>query len=198
MTSTPRQLATLALAASACTFACVNAFAQAKPAQLDPIFVSATRSPLPISQVLADVTIITREDIERQPYGSVADLLRAQGGFELVRNGGPTANTSLFVRGADTRHTAVLIDGVRFDSQASSGASWPAIPLGQIERIEIVRGAASALYGSDAIGGVVQIFTRKGDQGTQFDALIGTGNRGLYRGELGVRGTSGIVDYAVS
>jgi len=171
---------------------------QAGPRGLDPVVVTASRSPQLLSQVLADMTVLTRADIERQAIGGLADLLRSQACFELVRNGGPGANTSLFVRGADTRHTTVLIDGVRVDSQASSGASWNAIPLAQIERIEIVRGAASAIYGSDAIGGVVQIFTRKGDGKPQVELGAGIGNRGLAKLDASVTGLNGSIDYAFS
>lgn len=160
--------------------------------------VTATRSKLNISQVLADVTVLTRADIDRQAFGSLADLLRNQSCFEMVRTGGPGANTSLFVRGADTRHTLVLVDGVRMDSQSTSGASWNAIPLAQVERIEIVRGAASAIYGSDAIGGVVQIFTRKGDGAPQLEVGAGFGNRGLAKLDSSISGRSGIIDYAFS
>ncbi|HEY9109180.1 MAG TPA: TonB-dependent receptor [Roseateles sp.] len=180
-------LSALALAASA--------HAQTR---LDTVVTTATRTPQKLSDVLADMTVLTRDDIERQAFGSLADLLRRQVGFEMVRNGGAGANTSLFVRGADTRHTAVLIDGVRVDSQASSGASWNAIPLAQVERVEIVRGPASALYGSDAIGGVVQIFTRKGEGRPVVDLGIGGGNRGLAKVDASVTGRSGIVDYALS
>jgi vitamin B12 transporter len=180
-------LSILALAASA--------HAQNK---LDTVVTTATRTPQKLSDVLADMTVLTRDDIERQAFGSLADLLRRQVGFEMIRNGGAGANTSLFVRGADTRHTAVLIDGVRVDSQASSGVSWNAIPLAQVERIEIVRGPASALYGSDAIGGVVQIFTRKGEGKPVVDIGVGGGNRGLAKVDASVRGRSGIVDYALA
>jgi len=182
-------LSALALAASA--------HAQATT-KLDTVVTTATRAPQKLSDALADMTVLTRDDIERQAFGSVADLLRRQVGFEMIRNGGAGANTSLFVRGADTRHTALLIDGVRVDSQASSGVSWNAIPLAQVERIEIVRGAASALYGSDAIGGVVQIFTRKGESKPVVDVGVGGGNRGLAKLDISVRGRTGIVDYALS
>jgi len=168
------------------------------PSKLDQVVVTATRSAQKLSDVLADVTVLTRTDIERQAIGSVADLLRTQAGFELIRNGGPGANTSLFVRGADTRHTAVLIDGLRVDSQASSGVSWNAIPLAQIERIEIVRGAASAIYGSDAIGGVVQIFTRKGDGKPLVELGAGGGNRGLAKLDASISGANGLLDYALA
>jgi vitamin B12 transporter len=178
----------------------VMAVASSTQAQnkLDTVVTSATRTPQKLSEVLADLTVITRADIERQAFGSVGDLLRSQACFELVRNGGPFANTSMFVRGADSRHTAVLIDGIRYDSQASSGATWQNIPLAQIERIEIVRGAASAVYGSDAIGGVVQIFTRKGDGKPTLEITAGAGNRGLQKGGISLTGMTGIVDYAFS
>lgn len=166
--------------------------------KLDTVVTTAARTPQKLSEVLADMTVITRADIERQAFGSLADLLRAQACFELVRNGGPFANTSMFVRGADTRHTTVLVDGIHYDSQASSGATWQNIPLAQIERIEIVRGAASAIYGSDAIGGVVQIFTRKGDGRPTVELAAGAGNRGLRKGSVSVTGMTGIVDYAFS
>lgn len=166
--------------------------------RLGQVVVTASRSPQLLGQVLADTTVITRADIERQAIGSLADLLRSQACFELVRNGGPGANTSLFVRGADTRHTKVLIDGIPVDSQASSGASWQSIPLAQIERVEIVRGPASALYGSDAIGGVVQIFTRKGDGKPQVELGLGAGNRGLAKLDASLMGLAGSIDYALS
>jgi len=180
-------LAVLALAASA----------QAQN-KLDTVVTTATRTPQKLSDVLADLTVITRADIERQAFGSLADLLRAQACFELGRNGGPLATTSMFVRGADTRHTTVLVDGIHYDSQASSGATWQNIPLAQIERVEIVRGAASAIYGSDAIGGVVQIFTRKGSGKPTVELAAGAGNRGLRQGSVSVTGMTGIVDYAFS
>ncbi|WP_310383297.1 TonB-dependent receptor plug domain-containing protein [Roseateles sp.] len=168
------------------------------PNKLGAVVVTATRSPQLLSEVLSDVTVLSRADIERQAIGSLADLLRSQPGFEMLRNGGPGANTSMFVRGADTRHTVVIIDGQRIDSQASSGASWQAIPLAQIERVEIVRGAASAIWGSDAIGGVVQIFTRKGDSKPQIDLGVGAGNRGLVKMDAAISGLSGMFDYALS
>ena len=165
---------------------------------LPTVVLTATRSPLALEQVLADVTVLTRADIERQAVGGLADLLRMQASFELTRTGGPGANTSLFVRGADTRHTVVLIDGVRVDSQATGGASWAALPLAQIERIEIVRGPTSALYGSDAVGGVVQIFTRKGEGPVRFELGTGAGNLGLAKLDASLTGKNGVLDYALS
>lgn len=190
--------APLSLAASMALMSAAQADPLDSKNQLDPVVVTATRSPQMLSQVLADVTVLTRADIERQAYGGLADLLRSQACFELVRNGNAGANTSLYVRGAETRHTMVLIDGVRYDSQSTGGASWQTIPLAQIERVEIVRGAASAIYGSDAVGGVVQIFTRKGDGKPQLELGTGFGNNGLAKADASLSGLSGIIDYAVS
>lgn len=187
------------LRASPIVFAIAAIAAHAEPAanKLDEVIVTATRNPQKVADVLADVTVLNRDEIERQAFGTLADLLRRQVGFEMIRNGGPGANTSMFIRGAETRHAAVLIDGVRVDSQASSGVSWNAIPLAQIDRVEIVRGPASALYGSDAIGGVVQIFTRKGEGKPVVELGIGGGNRGLVKADASVAGKTGIVDYAL-
>ncbi|MEE8615194.1 MAG: TonB-dependent receptor, partial [Roseateles sp.] len=129
---------------------------------------------------------------------SVAELLRNNGCAELARNGSSASTTSLFLRGAESRHTLVLVDGVRMDSQSIGGASWQGMPLAQIERVEILRGPASALYGSDAIGGVVQIFTRKGDGTASADLGIGLGNLGTRKLDGGLYGSSGLFDYAVT
>ena len=172
--------------------------AHAQVAALDPIVVTATRTPLPLSQVLADMSVLTREDIERKGAGSVADVLRGAPGIELSRNGGPGGTTSLFLRGGESRFTMVLVDGVRVDSQATGGAAWEAIALSQVERIEILRGPASALYGSDAIGGVVQIFTRPAGPGLAADLGLGIGNLGTTRADASLRGTQGAVDFSLS
>ena len=176
------------------------AFSCAAQAQnkLDTVVTTATRTPQKLSEVLADLTVITRADIERQAAASVADLLRNNGCAEMVRNGGAASTTSLFLRGADTRHTLVLVDGVRMDSQSTGGASWQGIPLAQIERVEVLKGPASAIYGSDAVGGVVQIFTRKGGSKTSVDLGVAFGNLGTRKLDGGVFGSAGIFDYAVS
>jgi vitamin B12 transporter len=180
----------LALAAFSCAAQAQN--------KLDTVVTTATRTPQRLAEVLADLTVITRADIERQAAASLGDLLRNSGCAEMVRNGGAAATTSLYLRGAETRHTLVLVDGVRMDSQATGGASWQGIPLAQIERVEVLKGPASAIYGSDAVGGVVQIFTRKGGGKTSVDLGLGLGNLGTHKLDGGVYGAAGIFDYAVS
>ena len=201
MNSNIARAARLSLIATAVLSAVSAASAQSSGPgsnKLDSVFVTATRSPQKLSDVLADVTVLTRADIERQAFGGIADLLRNNGCAEMTRNGGPASTTSLYLRGADTRHTLVLIDGMRVDSQSTGGASWQALPLSQIERIEVLKGPASAIYGSDAIGGVVQIFTRKGGSRLSLDLGAAIGNLGTQKLDGGVSGSSGIFDYAVS
>lgn len=178
-------LAVLALASSA--------HAQNK---LDTVVTTAARTPQRLADVLADLTVITRADIERQAAASVADLLRNNGCAEMVRNGGAASTTSLFLRGADTRHTLVLVDGVRMDSQATGGASWQGIPVSQVERVEMLKGPASAIYGSDAVGGVVQIFTRKGGGPISADFGVGLGTQATHKVDGGLFGSQGIIDFA--
>ncbi|HQQ36249.1 MAG TPA: TonB-dependent receptor plug domain-containing protein, partial [Rugosibacter sp.] len=125
------------------------------------ITVVATRQPSRINAQTADVTMLDREDIEKAgANASLGDLLTRIPGIELSRQGSRGAAESVFIRGANAGHTLVLVDGLRVSSATLGQTSIEAIPLAQIERIEILRGAASALYGSDAIGGVIRITTR--------------------------------------
>ncbi|MES2400170.1 MAG: TonB-dependent receptor [Pseudomonadota bacterium] len=152
-------------------FAVLTAFpviAQIAPStstpQLQENVVTVTRSSRPIGDVVADVTIVERDAIERAGPVGIADVLARVPGIEITRNGGTGSNSSIFIRGGENRQTAVLVNGIRIDSQTTSGgANWSSIPLAQIERIEIVRGPTSAVYGSDAVSGVIQIFTKKGE-----------------------------------
>ena len=165
--------------------------------QLGETIVTATRSAQPLSDVVADVSIIDREQIERSGAVGLADVLKRLPGVEMSRNGGPAATTSVFLRGAESRFTAVYIDGVRVDSQATGGAAWEAIPLALIDRIEVLRGPAAAVYGSDAIGGVIQIFTKRGEAGFSPYADAGFGTYNTRKLGAGFSGASGGFDYAL-
>ena len=122
--------------------------------------VTATRTAVPLDSVGAPVIVITRADIERSLASDVSELLQTHAGLEIARNGGPGQTTSLFTRGTDSNHTVVLIDGVRINPGTIGGAALQNIAPESIERIEIVKGPRSSLYGTDAIGGVIQLFTR--------------------------------------
>ncbi len=190
----PLRVSALALAAAA---ACTAQAQNTAPA-LPETVVAATRTAQPLTDVVADVSIVDRDTIERSGATGLSDVLARLPGIEMGRSGGQGGNTSLFVRGAEQRFTAVYIDGVRVDSQAGSGGTtWEAIPLEQIERIEVLRGPAAAVYGSDAVAGVIQIFTKKGELGVAPYVGVGAGSYGTYRAQAGVSGASGAVDYAL-
>jgi vitamin B12 transporter len=164
---------------------------------LREVVVTATRMEQPLVDLVADVSIIDRLQIDRSGATGMVDLLARQPGIEFSRNGGPGATTNLYVRGAESRFMAVFIDGVRVDSQSTGGATWEAIPLSQIDRVEVVRGPVSAVYGSDAMGGAIQIFTRKGETAFAPFAGVGVGTDGARRWEAGFSGLQGGVDYAL-
>ena len=165
----------------------------------DTIVVTANRIAQPLSQVLADVSVIERSEIEQAGAGALADVLERLGGIQFTRSGGAGAHTQVFVRGAEARFTAVFIDGVRVDSQAFlGGANWQNMPLSQIERIEILRGPAAAVYGSDAVAGVIQIFTRQGT--TKFRPFVsaGWGSYQTRQSDAGFSGSNAWLDYSLS
>ena len=182
----------IALAAS------TTAVAQTASTTLEPVVVTAARTAQPIADALADVTVIGADEILRSGVQSLAELLQRQPGVEIVQNGGPGAVSGALLRGATRGQTLVLIAGLRAGSSSAGSTSLEAIPLDQIDRIEILRGPASSLYGADAIGGVIQVFTKR-PQGTSFtpnfSAGYGTYNTGAV--SAGFAGTSGPVRYAL-
>jgi len=171
--------------------------AHAQPATLAETVVTATRVAQPLADLVGDVSIVDRATIERSGATGVADILARLPGIEMVRNGGAGSTTSVYIRGAESRFTAVYIDGVRIDSQSTGGATWQSIPLSQIDRIEVLRGPAAAVYGSDAIGGVIQLFTRRGEAGVSPSVGIGFGSHGLKHVEAGLSGATGGFDYSL-
>ena len=126
------------------------------------VVVTATRTPTPIDEVLAPLVVIDRATIERSAATDVTELLRFHAGLDLGRNGGPGQTTAVFIRGAESNHTLVLVDGVRINPGTIGLAALQNIPPGMVERIEVVKGPRSALYGTDAIGGVINVITRRG------------------------------------
>ena len=164
---------------------------------LQEMVVTANRIEQPLSDLTADMTIIDDKTIARQGPGGVADVLARVPGIQITRNGGPGASTSVFIRGAESRFTAVYIDGVRVDSQSTGGASWQSLPLSLIDRIEVLRGPAAAVYGSDAMGGVIQIITKKGEGAAKPYVGLGIGSRGTYTAEAGVSGAANGWDYSL-
>jgi vitamin B12 transporter len=156
--------------------------------QLETMVVSASRQPTRASELLADVTVVDREDIERNGQGSVADLLARQPGVQMSSNGGPGTTTSLYVRGSRPDQTKILVDGIPVNSIDLSGSPLRFLPLADVERIEILRGPAATLYGADAVGGVIQVFTRRGAPGLRADGFVGYGTQNTWQASAGISG----------
>lgn len=161
------------------------------PLVVEPLLVTASRTGnSPVS--IASSSLITREQIERQQAGSVPELLQRLAGVSVTSNGGRGKNTAVSIRGSSDKQVLVLIDGLRIGSATSGSAALQNIPVEQIERIEIVRGPRSSLYGSEAMGGVIQIFTRRGGaDGLKPYFAAGAGSRSSYSGAAGVAGGQG-------
>ncbi len=156
---------------------------------LNPVIVTANRISEDAGRVSADVTVISRKQIEKSQARYVADLLRSQAGIHVASSGGPGKTTSVFLRGGNSGHVLVLIDGVRVGSVTTGSFDWSMLSTADIERIEIVRGPQSTLYGADAMSGVIQIFTRQGEDTPVVHVEAEAGSPyGAYRGAANTRG----------
>lgn len=164
-------------------------------ADLSVTVVTASRVQQPLADVLPALTLITRADIERSQAQSLAELLVGEAGFEFGRNGGPGTVTSFFLRGANSTNLVVMIDGVRAQVDGWGSLTGIDIPLQSIERIEFLRGNASALYGEAAIGGVIQIFTRSLDGPAGGYASVKAGSRDSWGAAAGYVGRQGDLSY---
>ena len=166
------------------------ALASAQPAtDLDQVVVTATRTAAPVADSLFPVQVIDHEEIERSQARSLPELLRGRAGIDIGNQGGPGKLSTVFLRGTESDQVLVLVDGVRIGSATAGLVSFQDIPVAQIERIEIVRGPRSSLYGSEAIGGVIQIFTRR-DQGAFVPRFrVGIGSNNLREASAGIGGS---------
>ena len=158
----------------------------------DTLIVTATRTEIPLSDATVPVTVISRDEIELSMAKDLAELLRFEAGNDIGRNGGPGQATSIFLRGTESNHTLVLVDGVRINPSTIGGAAIQNISPDIIERVEIVKGARSALFGTDAIGGVINIITRRADAG-YVEGGFGAGSFASQSGHIaaGDRGAVG-------
>lgn len=194
----------LALAASFAAPVCAESLPEFTG---ETLIVTPTRTGQTLDRTLAPIEVIRREEIERLQAGSLIELLSGRTGITLANSGGAGKQTSLFLRGGNSNHVLVLIDGIKIGSATSGQAAIQDIPVERIERIEIVRGPRSSLYGSEAIGGVIQIFTRKGGGDTRASMsasygshdtvrldtrLAGGGDRAWFDVGLGYTDTNGI------
>ena len=160
--------------------------AQAQPKALDRIVVTGSRTAQTQDAALASMTVFDRSDIERLQSGSLLELLRGVPGLSISNSGGAGKVSGLFLRGTEARHVLVLIDGVRIGSATTGTPAIQDLPLEQIERIEIVRGPFSSLYGSDAMGGVIQIFTRQAASTPKANAHVSVGSLSTLRAGAGL------------
>jgi vitamin B12 transporter len=169
------------------------AFAQSDESatELDEVVVTATRTQVAVQDSLLPVEVIDREEIERSQARSLQGLLQGRAGISLSNQGGLGKLTTINIRGTESDHVLVLVDGIRVGSATAGLAMFQDFPIDQIERVEIVRGPRSSLYGSEAIGGVIQIFTVRGGNGLQKNLRLGGGSHNLreagggfsYRGD---------------
>jgi len=162
------------------------------------VFVTATRTPISKNNVIADTTTITEEEIKRAGLSSLSELLQRQPSIEISNNGGQGKVSTFGIRGTSSTHSIVLIDGIRINAATSGFTAIENIPLSQIEKIEILRGPASSLYGPDAIGGVIQIFTKKGLEGFKPYIGIGYGRYNTSSLQTGLRGGDSQTTYAIN
>ena len=182
---------TLALACA------LPALALAQQAELAETVVTATRAATRASELTSEVVVIDRAAIERSAGRTLPEVLARTASVQMASNGGRGKTSSVFIRGTESRHTILLIDGVRHGSATSGTPSWDNIPVDMIERIEVLKGPASALYGADAVGGVVQIFMRKGAKGFNPYASVTLGTDGFSELSAGLRGGQDNVSYAL-
>jgi vitamin B12 transporter len=176
---------TLLAALSATALSCwvQQSYATQDSADNDTVEVTSTRFPQPVSSVLAPMDVVTKDDINRWQAKTLEDVMRRLPGVDITQYGGMGQSSSLFVRGTSSSHTLVLVDGVRLNQAGISGSSdLSQIPISLVERIEYIRGPRSAVYGSDAIGGVVNIITTREKNGTTLGAGIGSNGYQNYDG----------------
>ncbi|MGH8267092.1 MAG: TonB-dependent receptor plug domain-containing protein [Steroidobacteraceae bacterium] len=166
--------------------------------QPQPVIVTATRVPTPPLEVASSVTVVTADDIEARQERTFADLLKDVPGLNVVQTGGPGGTTSVFMRGTNSNHTKVLIDGIDIsDPSNSTGAfDFGQLLTPDIERVEVLRGPQSGLYGSDAIGGVINIVTRKGSGPLQFTGAAEGGSLSTFNQAASISGSQDAFSYA--
>ncbi len=177
-----------------------SAIAQSSPERLPELVVTADRTPEPISNTGSAISVVNQEAIATTNAGSLVDALRTVPGLDITESGGPGSTTNIRLRGANTGQTLVLIDGIRVnDPTAASGDfDFSLIAPSAIERVEVLKGPQSALYGSDAIGGVINIITKKGSGPAQFNVRTEAGSYGTVSTSGSVAGSSGPWSYALS
>jgi vitamin B12 transporter len=163
--------------------------AQAQPnSEFNPVVVSASRTDQLLSEVLPSVSVITRADLDRTQAKTLADALQGEPGFEFGRNGGTGGVTSIFLRGSDSKNIVIIVDGVKTQTDNLGSLQFANVPMSSVERIEVLRGNAGALYGESAIGGVINIITKSGKGDPKASALLSYGSQNTSDVSVGYSG----------
>ncbi len=167
---------------------------------LSEIVVTATRTETPSIAIGSSVSVITSLEISKRQLNTVVDVLRELPGLSVIQQGGPGKLSYVFLRGANTNHTLVILDGVVMNDPASpnNAFDFSYLNINDIDRIEVVRGPQSTLYGSDAIAGVINIITKNGNAKPEYSFYGETGSNGYFRGNLSALGQIGFLDYAIT
>jgi vitamin B12 transporter len=161
----------------------------AEPISLPPVVVTPTRLPTPENEVGSSITVIPSEEIERKQERTLPDALQDVPGLNVVQTGGPGGTTSVFIRGANSNQTKVFIDGIDATDPATGTFNFEHVLTSDIDRVEVVRGPQSGLYGADAIGGVVNIITKQGSGPAQFGGSVEGGSFGTFNQNGSVKGS---------
>jgi vitamin B12 transporter len=190
------RLAALPLALASVFAVAPMAFAQTVP-QLKEVVVTATRTSTRADDLVSDVVVLDRAAIEASTGRTLTEVLARSAGIQMTATGGAGSLSGIFIRGTETRHTILLIDGVRYGTATAGLPNLDTLPLDMVERIEVLKGPGSALYGSDAVGGVVQVFLRKGMNGFSPSAAVTMGSYGFAQLSAGLAGGDGALSYAL-
>jgi vitamin B12 transporter len=169
-----------------------------QPIKTEEVVISATKTPVPVSHLTSAVEVITEERLKQEKFKTVADALRFAQGLTMFSNGGPGTTASVQIRGSSTSQVLVLIDGAIVNSATAGGYDFANLTTDNIERIEILRGAQSMLWGSDAMGGVINIITKKGEGAPRVNAFSEVGSFGSIREGGQVTGAKGPVDFSIA
>lgn len=195
---TPFRLPPFARACCALAVASLSFPASAvEPEALGPVVVVGAREPQPLNQTAGDVLLIDRATLDNSGLSSVDEVLRRHAGIQLARNGGPGQSAGYFLRGVGSSGIVVLLDGVRVGSATLGQFDFASLNIDQIERIEVLRGPASGLYGADAVGGVINIISRHGEGDPAISGRLAFGGHGSREAGVGLRGAHGAFDYAL-
>jgi vitamin B12 transporter len=187
----------LRLRVAALPLALLSTFGAQAQSSLGETVVTATRAATRADELVSEVKVVDRAAIEASTARTLPELLARTAGVQMSSNGGRGKQSNVFIRGAENRHTILLVDGVRLGSATAGTPSWETIPVEMIERIEILKGPASALYGSEGVGGVVQVFLRKGKDGSHPYASLTAGSERHWVAGAGLQGGQGPLRYAL-